>query len=78
MTTPETTSYRVEDATSPLWFGRWPSGWGDVVHGLGRGNIDWLVGVLRSTAATAIQERALAVLFDMLPAHVELTFMEKI
>jgi len=37
MTTTETTSYRIEDATSPLWFGRWPSGWGDVVHGAGKG-----------------------------------------
>src|SRR6266511_2948688 len=33
MTTAETTSYRIEDATSSLWFGRWPPGWGDVVHG---------------------------------------------
>ena len=34
MTTTETTSYRIEDARSPLWFGRWPGGWGDVVHGV--------------------------------------------
>jgi phage/plasmid-like protein (TIGR03299 family) len=34
MTTTETTSYRMEDARSPLWFGRWPGGWGDVVHGV--------------------------------------------
>ena len=34
MTTTETTSYRVEDARSPLWFGRWPGGWGNVVHGV--------------------------------------------
>ena len=34
MTTMETTSYRIEDARSPLWFGGWPSGWGDVVRGL--------------------------------------------
>src|SRR4051812_1278713 len=37
MTTAETTSYQFEDATSALWFGRWPSGWGDVVHGVDRG-----------------------------------------
>jgi phage/plasmid-like protein (TIGR03299 family) len=34
MTTTETTSYRVENARSSLWFGRWPGGWGDVVHGV--------------------------------------------
>jgi len=34
VTTTETTSYRIEDARSPLWFGRWPGGWGDVVHGV--------------------------------------------
>jgi phage/plasmid-like protein (TIGR03299 family) len=33
MTTTETSSYRFEDARSPLWFGRWPRGWGDVVSG---------------------------------------------
>src|SRR5581483_3516554 len=37
MTTIETTSYRIEDARSPLWFGRWPGGWGDVVHGVAPG-----------------------------------------
>src|SRR3954447_21038156 len=44
MTTAETTSYPIEDATSSLWFGRWPSGWGDVVHGVDSG-------VARSAAA---------------------------
>jgi hypothetical protein len=34
MTTSETSSYRIEDARSALWFGRWPGGWGDVVHGI--------------------------------------------
>ena len=34
MTTTETTSYRIEDARSPLWFGGRPSGWGDVVRGV--------------------------------------------
>jgi phage/plasmid-like protein (TIGR03299 family) len=34
MTTIETTGHRIEDATSPLWFGRWPDGWGDVVRGV--------------------------------------------
>jgi len=34
--TTETTSYRVQDATSSLWFGRWPSGWGKVVHAVDR------------------------------------------
>jgi len=34
MTTLETTSYRIEDARSPLWFGGRPSGWGEVVRGL--------------------------------------------
>ena len=34
MTRTETTSYRIDDATSALWFGRWPGGWGDVVHGV--------------------------------------------
>ncbi|MEJ7567742.1 MAG: DUF932 domain-containing protein [Gaiellaceae bacterium] len=37
MTTTETTSYHVDDATSPLWFGRGPSGWGEVVHGAAQG-----------------------------------------
>jgi phage/plasmid-like protein (TIGR03299 family) len=37
MTTAETASYRIEDARSALWFGRWPSGWGDVVHGVDPG-----------------------------------------
>src|SRR3954471_12789057 len=36
MTTTEVT-HRIEEATSALWFGRWPSGWGDVVHGVNRG-----------------------------------------
>ena len=59
MTTAETTSYPIEDATSSLWFGRWPSGWGDVVHGVNRGEarsaaamidaagLAWRVGVWR-------------------------------
>lgn len=34
MTTTETPSYAIEDATSALWFGRWPSGWGEVVRGV--------------------------------------------
>ncbi len=34
MTTMETTSYRIEDARSPLWFGGRPSAWGDVVRGV--------------------------------------------
>jgi len=33
----ETTSYRINDARSPIWLGQWPGGWGDVVHGLERG-----------------------------------------
>jgi phage/plasmid-like protein (TIGR03299 family) len=37
MTTTNTPTYRINDATSSLWFGRWPSGWGDVVHGVDRG-----------------------------------------
>jgi phage/plasmid-like protein (TIGR03299 family) len=37
VTTTETTNYRIDDARAPLWFGRWPSGWGDVVHGVDRG-----------------------------------------
>ena len=37
MTAVETTSYRIEDARSALWFGRWPGGWGDVVHGVAPG-----------------------------------------
>jgi phage/plasmid-like protein (TIGR03299 family) len=37
MTTTEAKRHRIEDATSSLWFGRWPSGWGDVVHGVDRG-----------------------------------------
>ena len=37
MTTTETTSYRIEDARAPIWFGRWPSGWGEVVHGVAAG-----------------------------------------
>jgi hypothetical protein len=37
MTTTETTTYRIEDARTPIWFGRWPSGWGEVVHGVAPG-----------------------------------------
>jgi phage/plasmid-like protein (TIGR03299 family) len=37
MTTTETTSYRIGDARSALWFGRWPGGWGDLVHGVAPG-----------------------------------------
>ena len=37
MTTTETTTYRIEDARVPIWFGRWPSGWGEVVHGVAPG-----------------------------------------
>ena len=37
MTALETSSYRIEDARSALWFGRWPGGWGDVVHGVAPG-----------------------------------------
>jgi phage/plasmid-like protein (TIGR03299 family) len=37
MTTIETTTYRIEDARAPIWFGRWPSGWGEVVHGVAPG-----------------------------------------
>src|SRR5262245_53841610 len=32
MTITEMPSYRVEDAQAALWFGRGPSGWGDVVR----------------------------------------------
>ena len=46
MTTAETTSYRIEDATSSLWFGRWPSGWGDVVHGVDRGEARSAAGMI--------------------------------
>jgi phage/plasmid-like protein (TIGR03299 family) len=38
MTTTETTTYRIEDARAPIWFGRWPSGWGEVVHGVPPGD----------------------------------------
>src|SRR5215831_6307 len=38
MTALETSSYRIEDARSALWFGRWPGGWGDVVHGVAPGS----------------------------------------
>jgi phage/plasmid-like protein (TIGR03299 family) len=37
MTALETSSYRIEDARSALWFGRWPGGWGDVVQGVAPG-----------------------------------------
>ena len=37
MTALETSSYRIEDARSAFWFGRWPGGWGDVVHGVAPG-----------------------------------------
>jgi phage/plasmid-like protein (TIGR03299 family) len=37
MTALETSSYRIEDARAALWFGRWPNGWGDVVHGVAPG-----------------------------------------
>src|SRR4051794_6798621 len=37
MTTKDTPTYRIEDARGPLWFGGWPSGWGDVVHGVDHG-----------------------------------------
>jgi hypothetical protein len=37
MTTTGTTGYRIGDARAPLWFGRWPAGWGEVVHGVAAG-----------------------------------------
>jgi phage/plasmid-like protein (TIGR03299 family) len=37
MTALATSSYRIEDARSALWFGRWPGAWGDVVHGVAPG-----------------------------------------
>jgi phage/plasmid-like protein (TIGR03299 family) len=37
MTALETSGYHIEDARSALWFGRWPGGWGDVVHGVAPG-----------------------------------------
>ena len=40
MTALETSSYRMEDARSALWFGRWPGGWGDVVHGVAPGKTE--------------------------------------
>jgi len=52
MTTAEAGGYRVEDATSALWFGRWPSGWGDVVHAVEPG--EWC------SAAAMIDEAGLA------------------
>lgn len=27
-----TTTYAIEQAASPLWFGAGPAGWGDVLH----------------------------------------------
>src|SRR5262245_12511956 len=36
MTTTETPSYRIDDARARLWFGGWPSGWGEVVQGVDR------------------------------------------
>ncbi|MEJ7569199.1 MAG: DUF932 domain-containing protein [Gaiellaceae bacterium] len=68
MTTTETTSYRVEDATSPVRFGRWPTGWGDVVHGARQGEacsaaamidaagLAWTVGQHPLEAVLAISE----------------------
>ena len=32
MTTTETTSYAITDAEQPLWLGRIPDAWGDVVQ----------------------------------------------
>src|SRR5439155_734505 len=37
MTAVKTTSHRIRDARSALWFGRWPGGWGDVVQGVAPG-----------------------------------------
>src|SRR5262245_20769131 len=37
MTTTETTSYRIEEARSAVWFGRWQGGRGDDVHGVAPG-----------------------------------------
>jgi phage/plasmid-like protein (TIGR03299 family) len=52
MTTTDTTSYRVEDARSPLWFGRWPGGWGDVVHSAEPGG-GWSAGAMIDAAGLA-------------------------
>src|SRR5689334_14476823 len=52
MTAFETSSYRIEDARSALWFGRWPGGWGDVVHGVAPGT--------GSSAAAMIEAAGLA------------------
>ena len=57
MTALDTSSYRVEDARSALWFGRWPGGWGDVVHGVepGRG---CSAGSMIDAAGTRLDGRA--------------------
>src|SRR4051794_136910 len=60
MATAETTSYRIEHATSSLWFGRWPSGWGDVVHDVDRGEARSAAAMIAAAGlAWAVEQHAL-------------------
>src|SRR4051794_11527086 len=60
MTTAEITSHRVEDVTNSMWFGRWPSGWGDVVHGVDRGEARSAAAMIDAAGlAWAVEQHAL-------------------
>jgi phage/plasmid-like protein (TIGR03299 family) len=61
MTALEQSSYRIEDARSALWFGRWPGGWGDVVHGVAPG--------AGSSAAAMIDAAGLAWTVEQYPVE---------
>jgi phage/plasmid-like protein (TIGR03299 family) len=60
MTTTATTTPRIKDATSPLWFGRWPSGWGDVVRGVEHGEARSAAGMIEAAGlAWAVEQHPL-------------------
>jgi phage/plasmid-like protein (TIGR03299 family) len=69
MTVLETSSYRIEDARSALWFGRWPRAWGDVVHGVTPG--------VGSSAAAMIDAAGLAWTVEQHPLEAVVGYPER-
>ena len=65
MTTIQTPAYRIDDARAALWFGHWPSAWGEVVHGVDRGHA--------RSAAAMIEAAGLAWAVEQHPLEAVLT-----
>ena len=66
MTTTQTPTYRIEDARSALWFGRWPSGWGDVVHGVDPGEARTAAAMIDAAGlAWSVEQHPLEAVLDL-------------